>query len=294
MRSKLFVPGSRPELFEKALASAADAVSFDLEDAVEESRKSYARDELSRFLRKLPKNNRKTIVVRVNESTTDHHLQDIAAVAGPGLDLLNLPKVESPDQVATAARQLEEAEARHKLDQPIGILVNIESPAGVRRVDEIAGAHSRIAGLQLGFGDLLIPYGIARDPHMLAHVRIRARLAAAEAGIDAYDSAYVDVADTDGFARDARAAKALGFAGKSCIHPSQIETVNEIFSPDVNEVREARELLAAAEEFKRSGVGAFMLNGRMVDLPFIRRAEAIVAAAHSYGLISEEAASEQA
>lgn len=293
MRSKLFVPGSRPELFDKAMASAADGVSFDLEDAVEETQKVRARSELSHYLSRLPQGGQKTIVVRVNDRSSVHYRDDIAAVVRSSLDWLNIPKVESPSQVVEAAALLDEAERANGITRPIGILVNIESAAGLRRSHEIAAAHERVIGLQIGFGDLLTPLGMERDPHLLAHVRIQVRLAAGEAGIVAYDSAFVQVADKEGFRQDALAARALGFSGKSCIHPSQIADANEVFSPKQEEIDAALDLLTAAERATQGGVGAFMLNGHMVDLPFIRRAETVVAVARAYGMLTESKKAEQ-
>src|SRR2546421_2796920 len=136
MRSKLFVPASRPELFAKAMASEADALSFDLEDAVDESVKDDARSELSRFLRSLPGDRGKTIIVRVNGLATPHFAADLEAIMGPGLDIVNLPKPESADDVKACAHALDRLERGHR-GEPVGILANIESPRAVRRAAEI-------------------------------------------------------------------------------------------------------------------------------------------------------------
>src|SRR5882672_12240127 len=137
MRSKLFVPGSRPELFAKAMASEADGLSFDLEDAVDEAMKDEARRSLANFLRTLAPGHGKTIIVRVNGLTTPHFAADIEAIAGPNLDLVNLPKPESADDVRACADALAIAERRAGLE-PIGILANIESPRAYRLAAEIA------------------------------------------------------------------------------------------------------------------------------------------------------------
>src|SRR5512142_86452 len=126
MRSKLFVPASRPELFAKALAGEADALSFDLEDAVDEAVKDSAREELSRFLRTLPPGHGKTIIVRVNGLDTPHFQADLEAIVGPGLDLVNLPKPESAADVRRCAAAIAALERGTRED--VGILVNIETP----------------------------------------------------------------------------------------------------------------------------------------------------------------------
>lgn len=281
MRSKLFVPASRPELFPKALGGAADALSFDLEDAVVESRKAEARATLASALRSAEfVASRKTIIVRINALGTSHFAADLAAIVGAGLrlDLVNVPKLESPDEVRAVADAMAGLEMAHGLPRPIGILANIESPRGLRHAGEIAGAHSRLAGLQLGFGDLFEPLGIDRgDAAAVHHVQLAVRLAAGEAGIWACDAAYAAVKNPDGYRAEALAAKRLGYVGKTCVHPSQIALANEIFRPTDAEIAFAQRVIDAAEEAARAGVGAFTVDGRMIDEPFIRRARTIVA-----------------
>ena len=275
MRSKLFVPASRPELFDKALASEADALSFDLEDAVVEDRKAAAREELARFLASDgARESSKALIVRVNAMTTAHFEADIAAVATSGAHMINLPMATSGDDVRKAAAALDAL--RIATDQPLKLLVNIETPAALRRSYEIASAHPCVAGLQLGLGDLFEPLGIDRyNPAAVQQVQIALRLAAGEAGIDVYDGAYPDIADLDGFAHEAQTARRLGFAGKSCIHPSQIKAANAAFLPTGDEIAHALAVEIAWREAKAQGTGAFTVNGRMVDGPLITRALAI-------------------
>ena len=227
MRSKLFVPASRPELFAKALVSAADAISFDLQDAVVNERKAEARSALATFLRALPMHGGKLIVVRVNAVGSPWFADDMDAVVGPWLDLVNLPMVEDASAVAEAAAALN----RRETAGAARILVNIETPKGLRKAAKLAAAHPRVAALQVGYADLLEPFGIDRsDPAALAHIRMTVRLAAAEAGIAAYDGAYAVVKDQDGYRAECVAARRQGFAGKSCIHPSQIAIANQAYA----------------------------------------------------------------
>lgn len=278
MRSKLFVPGSRPELFAKAAVSAADALSFDLEDAVPASRKAEARGTLAAFLRDPPPGLRKAVVVRVNAVGTEHFADDMEAVVGRHLDMVNLPAVEEAAAVVEAAAcldRLEGAEAGR-----IRLLVNIETPKGLRKAAELAAAHRRVAGLQTGYADLFEPYGIDRsDPTALAHIRLAVRLAAAEAGVAAYDGAFAAVADPEGYRAECEAARRHGFAGKSCIHPSQIAIANETFLPKPAEVAWARRVLAAAAAAEARGAGAVLVDGRMIDEPFLVGARAVLALA---------------
>ena len=287
MRSKLFVPASRPELFAKALAGPADALSFDLEDAVQESRKDEARRTLAAFLAQAgPRPGGKLVIVRVNGLSTPHFEADLAAVTGPAVDMINLPKPESPDEVRTAAHALARQERARGLERPVGILANIESPRGLRRAGEIASADPRVMGLQLGLGDLFEPFGIDRADAAAVHaIQVAVRLAAAEAGVWACDTVYGTVSDPDGYTREATAARRLGFIGKSCIHPSQVPLANGVFRPTNAEIAAALRVLEAAREAEASGMGAFLVDGRMIDLPFIERARTILSAARQLDLL---------
>lgn len=287
MRSKLFVPASRPELFAKAVAGPADALSFDLEDAVQESRKDEARRALVGFLAQAgPRPGGKVVIVRVNGLSTPHFEADLAAVTGPAVDMINLPKPESPDEVRTAAVALARQERARGLERPIGILVNIESPRGLRRAAEIGSADARVTGLQLGLGDLFEPFGIDRTDAAAVHaMQVAVRLAAAEAGVWACDTVYGTVSDPDGYTREATAARRLGFIGKSCIHPSQVPLANAVFRPTDAEIAAALRVVEAARGAEASGVGAFLVDGRMIDLPFIERARTILSAARQLNLL---------
>jgi citrate lyase subunit beta/citryl-CoA lyase len=282
MRSKLFVPGSRPELFAKAMASEADGLSFDLEDAVDEQRKDEARETLGKFLRTLEPGHGKTIIVRVNGLGTPHFEKDLAAVMCDALDIVNLPKPESPDDVRRCAAALD------KLDPPqeVGILANIESPRAYRLAAEIATASPRVVGLQAGWGDLIEPLDIDRyNAPMIETCLLHIRIAAGEAGVWAYDGAYANFKDVEGYKREAEAARRLGYLGKSCIHPTQVPLANAVFRPTDEEIAHSLKVVEAAREMSVKGIGAFTVNGKMVDGPFIRRAEAVLALARKLEII---------
>jgi citrate lyase subunit beta/citryl-CoA lyase len=289
MRSKLFVPASRPELFGKALASAADAVSFDLEDAVAPERKPQARAALSELLRSnLVAAANKVLIVRVNALDTPYFNADIDAIAQRGLDLINLPKAESADDVRAAADVLERAERANGVTTPIRLLLNIETPKGLRHAAQLAAAHPRVAGLQLGLGDLFEPLGIARrEAVAIQQAMFGLRIAAGEAGVFAYDSAFADIKDQEGFRAEAQLARSMGFLGKSCIHPGQIALANEIFRPSDEEIAHALRVLDAARDAEARGVGAYVVDGKMIDPPFFERARALVRDAERLGLLND-------
>ena len=288
MRSKLFVPGSRPELFAKALASQADAISIDLEDAVAENRKAQARAEVARFLQSDEvRTTRKVVIVRVNGLKTPHFEADLMAVTRTGLALLNVPKLECAEDVHDAVLLLGRAEAANGVIKPTRLLVNIETPRALQYAAEIATAHPRLAGLQLGYADLFEPLAIDRNDRANVHaVMFAIRMVAAAAGLFAYDGAFANVQDSAGYRAEAEMARRLGYWGKSCIHPCQIALANDVFRPSDEDIVHARRVLDASCQAEADGLGAFMVDGRMIDKPFIHRAEAIVAMAQHLRLVT--------
>lgn len=288
MRSKLFVPGTRPELFAKALSSAADAICLDLEDAVSEPRKDEARETVRQLLaRGDVASSRKTLIVRVNAMDTPHFERDVAAVAQPGVHLINLPKPQSPAHVRTAVEAIERAEQANGVQAPMGLLLNIETPSALRTASALALAHPRVAGLQLGLGDLFEPLGIARrEPSAIRQAMFAVRIAAGEAGVYAYDGAFANIGDAEGYRAEAMLARDLGFLGKTCIHPSQVAISNDVFRPTDEEIAHACKVVEAAREADARGVGAYVVDGQMIDIPFVLRARAIVERARTLGLLA--------
>ena len=286
MRSKLFVPGSRPALFAKALAGPADALSFDLEDSVAPERKTEARAALAAWLSSgALAGSTKTIIVRVNGMDTPYFADDLATLTLPGVHLINLPKPAGPAAVQAVAAALEQAERANQVATPVRLLLNIESANALRMAYQLASAHPRVAGLQLGLGDLFEPLGIdRREPVAIANAMFSVRMAAGEAGVFAYDTAFANIQDIDGFRAEAQLAKRLGFLGKSCIHPSQIALANQVFRPSDEEITHSLRVLDAAKA--ASGVGAYVVDGRMIDPPFFARAQQVVATARHMGLIA--------
>jgi citrate lyase subunit beta/citryl-CoA lyase len=286
MRSKLFVPGSRPELFDKALAGPADGLSFDLEDAVAEPRKAEARQAVGAMLERVGSQRRQVLVVRVNAVDTAHFEADVDAVVRPGLAMINLPKPANVDAVRAASAAIAAAERRAGMKTPVGLLLNIETPRALREAAALATADARVCGLQLGLGDLFEPIGLQRrEQAAVAQAMFAVRMAAGEAGVPAWDSAFADFSDAEAFRQEAAMARRFGFAGKSCIHPSQVALANEAFMPNAAEIAHALKVLEAADAAAGQGVGAWVVDGKMVDAPFVGRARATVALARALGLI---------
>ena len=257
IRSYLYVPGSDPRRIEKALASEADAVILDLEDAVAPNRKEEARTTVAEVLRS---EHEKPVFVRINAPDSVLAEEDVEAVAGPRLAGLRLPKTESPESVRRVAQRLE------KLGCEAGLQCLIESALGLEFAFEIARAHEKVVGMSLGEADLAADLGVRGDVGLL-YARSRLVAATRAAGLPGpVQSVYTNVRDAEGLRRSTIEGKNMGFVGRSAIHPAQIEVINEVFTPTEEEVAEAKDLLARLEESTGTGTGAFALeDGRFVD-----------------------------
>jgi citrate lyase subunit beta / citryl-CoA lyase len=257
IRSYLYVPGSDPRRIENALASEADAMVLDLEDAVAPNRKEEARETVAGFLRS---GDEKPIFVRVNVPGSALAEEDIKAVAEPNLAGLRLPKTESAEAVRRVAKRLEDLRCE------AGIQCLIESALGLELVFEIARAHERVVGMSLGEADLAADLGV-RDDVGLLYARSRLVVATRAAGLPGpVQSVYTNVRDEEGLRRSTEEGKNQGFVGRSAIHPNQLSTINEVFTPTESEVAEAEDLLARLEESAGASIGALALeDGRFVD-----------------------------
>ena len=257
IRSYLYVPGSDPRRIEKALASEADAVILDLEDAVAPNRKEEARTTVAEVLRS---EHEKPVFVRINAPDSVLAEEDVEAVAGPRLAGLRLPKTESPESVRRVAQWFE------NLGCEAGLQCLIESALGLEFAFQIAGAHEKVVGMSLGEADLAADLGVRGDAGLL-YARSRLVAATRAAGLPGpVQSVYTNVRDAEGLRRSTMEGKNMGFVGRSAIHPAQIEVINEVFTPTEEEVAEAKDLLARLEESTGTGTGAFALeDGRFVD-----------------------------
>ena len=284
MRSMLFVPGDRPERFAKAVASGADAVIFDLEDAVVPERRAAARLEITRYL--VSAQRQAPLWVRINPVTTDDALLDLAAVIAGRPDGIMLPKARDGADVERASHWLESLEALAGLGQgSVGLIPLITESAGaVLNAASFTRLPSRVRGLTWGAEDLAADIGAHGNrlpdgefEFTYAYARSMCLLAAAAAGVPAIDTVDVEIRDGAAVERRARDSRRQGFAGKMAIHPAQVAPIHAAFSPSAAEVEWAGRVLAA---FSASpGAGAVSLDGRMLDRPHIRQAERILAAA---------------
>jgi len=261
-RSYLFVPGNRPDRFDKAVRSAADAVIVDLEDAVPPADKSAARAALAGWLTPSSR-----VLVRVNSADTAWFADDIALCSHPGVAGVVVPKAESADDLAYAAS---------RLAQDATLLPLIESARGLAHGAAIAAAP-RVLRLLFGSIDFQVDLGMNVTEPELLPFRLQLVLLSRVANLAGpVDGVTVEIADAAVLRDAAATARRLGFGGKLCIHPSQAAAVNDAFSPSADEIAWARRIVAAASA---AGGAAVAVDGRMVDKPVILRAQAILASA---------------
>ncbi|WGF88921.1 HpcH/HpaI aldolase/citrate lyase family protein [Marinivivus vitaminiproducens] len=305
-RSELAVPGSSPNLFEKAARSAADVVFLDLEDAVAPDRKAEARANIIRALHDVDWGD-KVLSVRINGLDTHYMYRDVIDVieqGGERLDLIMIPKVGTAADIYAVDMLVTQAEAAVGRTKRIGLEAIIETALGMANIDAIAAASKRLESLHFGVADYAAStrarttmiggphpdYGVLGFPdeagkrdYVLGdvwHYAVARMVVAARAhGLRPVDGPFGDFSDPDGFKAAAHRAAVLGCEGKWAIHPSQIALANEVMGPPEVEVERSRNILAAMAEAEREGRGAVSLDGRLIDYASIRQAEALVAKA---------------
>ena len=272
-RSVLYMPGANARAMEKARDLPADALIFDLEDAVAPAEKETARRQVIETLQKGGYGNRE-LVVRVNGLMTPWGEADVAEMATAGAHALLIPKVENKQIINGVEGRMLTAQA----PDAMSIWCMIETPKGVMRAEEIASASPRLGALVMGTSDL------AKDLHCL-HTPSRGPfmtslswciLAARANGLSILDGVHLDLADDDGFAESCRQGREMGFDGKTLIHPKTIAAANAAFAPDDAEVQWSRRVIAAHEEAANAGKGVVLLDGQLIENLHVEEANRIV------------------
>jgi malyl-CoA/(S)-citramalyl-CoA lyase len=303
-RSELAVPGSQPQLFEKAAKSAADVVFLDLEDAVAPDDKPQARKNVIQALQDIDWG-RKTMSVRINGLDTHFMYRDVVDVmeqAGERLDLIMIPKVGTAADVYAVDMLVTQCEAAIGRKKRIGFEMIIETALGMQNVHEIAASSKRNESLHFGVADYAAStrarttnigganpdYAVLtdkvagsdkRDIHWgdMWHYAVARMVVAARAnGLRPVDGPFGDFSDADGYRVAGNRAGVLGCEGKWAIHPSQVALANELFSPSAKDVEKAKRILVAMDQAQKEGKGAVALDGRLIDLASIRQAEVLV------------------
>ncbi len=294
-RSELAVPASRPELFAKALASDADYVFLDLEDAVAPAEKVGARALAVAGLKEHDWRGRgKTVSLRINGLDTHYMYRNVVEVieaAGDRLDTVLIPKVGTTGDVYMVETMLTQIEDAKGFAKRIGIEVLIETALGLANVETIAQSSRRLEAMHFGVADLAASLrartvsigGLNPDyPGDQWHFGLARMITACRAyGLRPINGPFGDFKDPNGFVAAARRAAALGAEGKWAIHPTQVALANEVFTPTPAEVDRARRILIAVEEAQRDGKGAAQLDGKMIDAASARMAQNVVQIAGS-------------
>ena len=296
-RCQLFGPASNTKLPPKMATSAADVINLDLEDSVAPDDKEQARKNIIQAIGDVDWG-QKTISVRINSLDTPFWVRDVVDLmeqAGDRLDMIMIPKVGCAADVYTVDAMVTALERSKGRTKPLKLEVIIESAAGIAHVEEIAAASPRLEAMSLGAADFAASMGMQttgiggtqEDYYMLRegqkywsdpwHWAQTAIVAACRThGVLPVDGPFGDFSDDDGYRAQALRSATLGMVGKWAIHPKQIALANEVFTPSETKVAEAREILAAMEEAKRTGAGATVYKGRLVDIASIKQAEVIV------------------
>lgn len=296
-RCQLFGPGSRPAIFEKMAASAADVINLDLEDSVAPDDKEAARRNIVQAIGDIDWG-AKTLSVRINGLDTPWWYRDVVDLleqASDRLDQIMIPKVGCAADLYAVDALVTAVEAAKGRKKRIGFEAIIESAAGIAHVEEIAQGSARLTAMSLGAADFAASMGMqttgiggTQENYYMLHAGSRswadpwhwataAIVAACRThGVLPVDGPFGDFSDDEGFRAQARRAATLGMVGKWAIHPKQVTLANEVFTPSEEAVAEAREILAAMEKAKAEGAGATVYKGRLVDIASIRQAEVIV------------------
>ena len=303
-RCQLFGPGSRPEIFEKMANSAADVINLDLEDSVAPGDKEKARLNAIDAINSIDWKN-KTVSVRINSLDTPYWHRDVIELlenCSERLDNITIPKAGCAADIYAVdvlVSSVEQATARSK---KIGFDILIESAAGLTNVNQIANSSTRIESMAFGAADFAASMGMVttgiggtQDGYYMHHGGekywsnpwhwAQASLVAAcrSYGVLPVDGPYGDFNDHEGFLAEAKRASTLGMVGKWVIHPNQIAPANEIFSPSLDAIEEAKEIIKAMNRAKENGEGATVFKGRMVDIASIKQAEVLVKLANLIG-----------
>ncbi len=283
LRSVIFVPGNRPNMLERARGFSADIIMVDLEDSVPPGEKVNAREMARQWVPELRQEGRR-VMVRVNSLDTGLTRDEVAAVVGPDLYGISIGKAESAWDLREVERIISPLESAAGLEPgSIRVIPWIENARAIMNVQQLAAASPRIVALAFGAEDYTNDMGIQRTDfgEEVYFPRATVAIAARAAGLASLDSPFVAFRDSEGLERDANTARQLGYTGKFAIHPSQIDTLNRVFSPDPEDVAYARRVLEAWREAEASGRGSLDLDGKMVDVPVVKRAENLVAMAEA-------------
>ena len=280
LRSLFFAPANRPDLVAKFPRFAADCYVIDLEDGTPPADKAAAREGLAALVAQLRTQPLPGLLtVRVNEPASDHYLDDLAAAWRTDIDGIVIPKLESTDQLFPALHGLRRREREAPRSEPRFILGGLESIRGVANAAALCAADPALQAVYFGAEDLASELGARRTPDAgeVLYARSHVLLHAKAARIAAVDQAVVEIRDDQHFERDAVVGRNLGYDGKICLLPRQLEVSHRVFRPSDAELDHARRLIARYTEATAQGLGTIDFEGQMIDGPLLKRAQRLVA-----------------
>ena len=286
LRSMLFLPGNNPNMLINGNCLGADAVIFDLEDAVAPAEKTAARILVRNTMRYMDFGTCGRIV-RINSIDTPYWKKDLEQILPEKPDLILLPKTSCAADIQEADRYITLLEKKLGMKaNTVGLMALIETAMGVENAFAIASSSKRVRALFLGAEDLTADLRCKRtkEGREIEYARTRLVVAARAANIDVFDTPFTDVNDDEGIVVDAELAKALGFSGKASISPRHVEVINRVFSPTMAEIDYAYEVVESIRIAKEQGKGAIALRGKMIDAPIVARAERTISMAVEMGL----------
>lgn len=282
IHSLFFAPANRHDLLAKFPRFHAHCYAIDLEDGTPPADKESARARLGEAVRMLRAADlRGLLYVRINEPASHHYLRDIQAAVACDIDGLILPKLENPGELFPLLHEIRRADAADSGKRRIEIMGGIESMRGVIDAVSLCAADARLTSVYFGAEDFASDLGARRTPggEEVLYARSQVVLAAKAARILAIDQAVAEIRDDDQYRRDAQKGRDLGYQGKICVLPRQVDIANQVFAPTAAEVEHARELVAAYEDAERRGLGTIDFKGQMIDGPLLKRAQAVLALA---------------
>ncbi|MEL7567578.1 MAG: aldolase/citrate lyase family protein [Dehalobacterium sp.] len=288
-RSILFIPGNDPGKLQSAGIYRADCVVFDLEDAVSVNEKDAARILVRNAIMNIEYPSE--IGVRINGLDTPYGYIDLEVVLPAHPNFVRLPKSEKVEDIKELDQIITESEKKYGFQKgAIKIMLTIETAKGILNAYNLASASPRIIAIGMGAEDLIadLKGTRTREGNELLFPKSQILYAARAAGVQAIDNVFSDINDEKGFREDTGWGKVLGYDGKSVIHPNHVSIVHEIFTPSEKEINHAKDVLAAYQEAVQKKSGVIALNGKMIDVPIVTRAQRVIQYAVALGLIREE------
>lgn len=286
MRTSLYAGGTSPVKMIQAGFYNEDCIVYDLEDSVSLGEKDAARFLVYNLVKyQRPKD--KYVIIRVNGLYSEFLNEDLEASVRAQPDAIRLPKVEYPEEVKKIDSQITEIERKAGIPEgKVQLWCNIESYLGVMNAEKIAKASPRVVALALGAEDFTASMSAERTKKgwEIFYARNDVLMACRAAGISAQDAVFSDLNDTEGLEEDLKMTRSLGFDGKTCVHPRQIDAVNRCFTPTAKQIHQAQRVLFALKEAAEKHTGVCVLDGAMVDLPMEKRARTVLAKAKAAGI----------